>query len=281
MKISIDNILPHLAAAGIPSPRLEARMILAFVLGREADEIHGGEYELVPEQEEKLRCLVARRVSHTPLDKLLGIKDFYKYRFRVNEDVLSPRPDTEILVEAALELAWRHKLSTVLDLGSGSGCIILSVLADCPTLTGTAIDKSAPALAVARENASLLGVFSRVDFQNMSWFDTDFTAKLARRYDLIVSNPPYIPAADIPTLEEEVKAHDPLSALDGGKDGLDHYRRQAEIVPDLLSEKGFVLLEGGIGQAKDIAALFIAAGLTLVEIKKDLSGIERCIILKK
>lgn len=131
MKISIDNILPHLAAAGIPSPRLEARMILAFVLGREADEIHGGEYELVPEQEEKLRCLVARRVSHTPLDKLLGIKDFYKYRFRVNEDVLSPRPDTEILVEAALELAWRHKLSTVLDLGSGSGCIILSVLADC------------------------------------------------------------------------------------------------------------------------------------------------------
>ena len=268
MKISIDNILPHLAAAGIPSPRLEARMILAFVLGREADEIHGGEYELVPEQEEKLRCLVARRVSHTPLDKLLGIKDFYKYRFRVNEDVLSPRPDTEILVEAALELAWRHKLSTVLDLGSGSGCIILSVLADCPTLTGTAIDKSAPALAVARENASLQGVSSRVDFQNMSWFDTDFTAKLARRYDLIVSNPPYIPAADIP-------------ALDGGKDGLDHYRRQAEIVPDLLSEKGFVLLEGGIGQAKDIAALFIAAGLTLVEIKKDLSGIERCIILKK
>ncbi len=281
MKIRFDDIVSRLADTHIASPRLEARIMLAHVLNCEASEIVPGEFELPEDKALQLEKIVSARLRHHPLDKLLGAKDFYKYRFQVNEAVLSPRPDTEILVEKALELAAGRNFASLLDLGTGSGCILLSILADCPEMKGTAVDASAGALAIARKNAELLGVSERVAFMHKSWFDQDFVQNFPLKFDLVVSNPPYIPDADIAMLDEEVRAHDPLSALSGGADGYDHYRRIAEIAPELLNDNGFILLEVGINQADEVAEIFAGRQLKLVEKVRDLAGIERCVILKK
>lgn len=281
MRCGIEDLWPRLSTAGIESPRLEARIILASVLNCDSGDVCGREYELTAAQYNRLEEIVARRSRREPLDKILESKDFYKYNFKVNKDVLSPRPDTEILVEAAIKLAWQNKFSSVLDLGCGSGCIFLSILADCPAVFGCAVDVSPAALAVAAENSRHLGVSSRASFVCRSWFEEDFVSAIGRGFDMIVSNPPYIPAEDIDGLDDEVKIYDPRNALDGGVDGLKHYRRLAEVVPALLTPNGRVLLEGGINQAREIAGIFTKAGLTLEAILKDLAGIERCIILKK
>lgn len=231
--------------------------------------------------EAQLRSLLMRRCAHQPLDKLLGYRDFYKNRFTVSEAVLSPRPDTEVLVEAAIEIIKQKAFTKVLDLGTGSGCIVLSILDDCADTTAVAVDKSMVALDVARKNGDNLKLAQRIDFINASWFDEDFSQKIGSGYEVIVSNPPYIPSADIADLEEEVKAYDPLSALDGGEDGYDHYQKIAELAPELLVEGGYLFLEAGINQAEKIAEIFEEQGLALVKIIRDLAGIERCVILKK
>lgn len=274
MSLSFEEVVQTLAAAKIPSPRMEARILLEHISGNPLGRVESDE-------EKKLRNLIAARINHTPLDKLLGGRDFYKNRFLVNESVLSPRPDTEILVEAAVRLIKQHKLKRILDLGTGSGCIILSILADCPETIGVAVDKSEAALEVARKNADALGLTQRVSFVNSSWFDRDFVKALGTGLEMIVSNPPYIPSPDIASLEPEVKDHDPLSALDGGADGFDHYKKIAEATPLLLAENGYILLEVGIGQAQTIKDIFAEKGLKPVEILPDLSGTERCVILKK
>ncbi len=281
MKYSIRQLIPILSAAKIASPRLEARIILAHVLQKDSVDIGNDEYELSAEACARLQTLLKQRTAHAPLDKLLGVREFYKYRFNVNENVLSPRPDTEILVEAAIKYVFNHNFSSVLDLGTGSGCILLSILADCPSVFGTGVDASRPALNTARENAAALGLSGRCRLLCLDWFSSDFAAGVGGPFDLIVSNPPYIPSAEISALDEEVRNHDPQMALDGGKDGFDHYRRLAEIVPVLLKNEGMLLLEGGMGQAAEISKIFATRGLQPVSILKDLSGIERCIILKK
>ncbi|MBQ8465884.1 MAG: peptide chain release factor N(5)-glutamine methyltransferase [Alphaproteobacteria bacterium] len=276
-----NTLITKLAQAGISSPRMEAKLLLAFLLKKEENSIDILNAQLNQEQQNELACLLHRRINNRePLDKILGHKGFYKYDFFVNSDVLSPRPETEILLEKALSLAVKEDLS-ILDLGTGSGCILLSLLKERPLATGVGVDVSAKALDVARKNAENLAVSSQVKWLNKSWFDEDFLSFFSRPFDIIVSNPPYIADAEIKTLDKEVREYDPLPALSGGRDGLESYRRIAEVTPFLLSKEGYILLECGLGQADQVNEIFIAQGLEPFGILKDLQGIERCIILKK
>ncbi len=279
MNYSFDDIVARLATEKIPSPRLETRMMLAYITNTDASVVSPSQIVLNSEQEQQLETMLEQRLEHKPLCKILGKKSFYKYDFEVNEDVLSPRPDTEILVEAAIELGKQIETKKILDMGVGSGCILLSVLNEFPSAIGTGIDISATALEIARKNAKKLGLIDRCRFFQSSWFDERID--YGEKFDLIMSNPPYIPTGDISGLEPEVKYYDPLTALDGGIDGLRDYRRIADLAPQLLHDDGFLLLECGIGQARIIVDIFTASGLELVDIRKDLSGKDRCIILKK
>lgn len=280
MKINFNDIVTALKGE-VASPRLETRMILGHILSRESNDISSEEYELDEEQFSELRDIISKRLSKYPLDKLLGEKDFYKYRFKVSEDVLSPRPDTEVLVEAAVRLVSEQKLQTVLDMGTGSGCIILSLLAEFENLTGAAIDISEKALEIAKENARRLGISNRIKFYHQSWFNEKLEQVLGERYDMVVSNPPYIATSEIDWLERDVKDHDPRLALDGGDDGYKHYRQIAKAAYGLLKQGGYILLEGGINQAEEIRKIFENENFEHKETCMDLAGIKRCIILKK
>lgn len=282
-----ELLIKQLAAAGISSPRLEARLLLGNVLNCSADDMTSVTAELNTEQQKKLEEVINRRIiRHEPLDKILGHKEFYKYDFLVNENVLSPRPETEILLEEALRLskikttAGNNALS-VLDLGTGSGCILLSLLKENPSAHGIGVDISAAALETARKNAEQLGIEQRVKWINADWFDDNFTDYFETPFDLIVSNPPYIPEADIAGLDDEVRLYDPHWALSGGTDGYDSYHRLAEVIPNLLADGGYVLLECGQGQTARTAEIFMHNHLSLCGILKDLAGIDRCVILKK
>lgn len=259
MAISSKSIIEILSQAGISSPRLEASMLQAAA-----------------GSEEELQSFIEARLEGKPICKIIGSKGFYKHDFLVNENVLSPRPDTEILVEKALELLSGD--NTILELGVGSGCIITSILAELPTLKGVGVDISPKALEVAEKNAKLLGVNDRLTLLNKSWFDESF---LCDKFDVIISNPPYIPTEDIHTLDSAVKDYDPVLALDGGIDGLRDYRQIAKISPLLLKDSGHILLEVGINQAQDVSEIFTSQGFKLVDIIKDLNQIDRCIILQK
>ena len=265
-----DELITALINAKIPSPRLEADIIIKNVAPQYPD--------INKQQEEILRKYVERRINHEPLDKIIGKREFYKSTFLVDNNVLSPRADTEILVENALDFMPKDTDFSILDLGTGSGCIILSLLQERDKSRAIAVDISSDALNIAQKNAINLGLDKRVEFINRSWSDKNF---IDEKFDMIVSNPPYIPSAEIPDLDVEVKRYDPLTALDGGEDGLDCYRQIAIITPLLLKDNGYILLEVGYNQAEDVANIFIKQGLTLVKIVPDLSGINRCVILKK
>lgn len=271
-----SQLIQSLAAAGIESPRLEARILMAYVLGVENNALWS-ETKLDSTQQNQVNILLNRRLNHEPLDKILGHKDFYKYRFLTDSRVLSPRPDSEVLVEAAVEIIKRENLHSVLEFGVGSGCLLLSILADIENIYGVGADVSKDALCVATENAAELGVSNRVRLIEFDYFHDD----IEESFDLLISNPPYIPSGDIDGLDIEVKKHDPMLALDGGDDGLNHYRQIAKLAPRLLNLGGYVVLEVGINQADDVSQIFSAHGLKPMEIRCDLGGIKRCVILKK
>lgn len=274
------NLISSLKEAGADSPRLEAGMILSHVM-KTGQNLLSKTDEPDEAQRAEIAQIVAKRKAHFPLCKILGEKGFYKYDFLVTEDVLSPRPDTEILVEAAIADAKNLGARKILDLGTGSGCIILSILGDVDSLCGWAVDVSEKALKVALANAEKLKLDSRVKFLHASWFDEDLPDRLGTKFDLIVSNPPYIATSEIAELEPEVREHDPLGALDGGNDGLVHYRKIAELAAKIINPGGLIFLEGGLNQEQEIAEVFIKQGFSLERIVADYAGINRCIILKK
>ena len=273
------EIVQKLAANGVESPRLEARLLIAAAKQIKAEQVFS-DIALSALQAAKLEEMLQQRINHKPLDKILGHREFYKTDFKVNEDVLSPRPDTEILVEKALQYLPQNARN-ILDLGTGSGCIIESILFECHDLHGTAVDIAKKSLVLARQNAIDCGVSKRIDFICADWFKPDFLQNFTDKFELIVSNPPYIPSGEIASLAPEVKNHDPLVALDGGADGFASYRRIAELAPDLLHDGGYILLEAGYGQAEQIAEIFQAQKLTHIETAADLNGIARCVILQK
>lgn len=275
-----SEMIGKLSAAGIESPRLEAKLILAHILNCESAEI--SMYDDIPSAvQTKADALLQRRLKHEPLDKILGHRGFYKYDFLTDKRVLSPRPESELLVEEALNLLAPETECNILDLGTGSGCLLASILAQRPCCRGIGIDISADALEVARQNIARLNLQARMDLQQADWFAADFITALAKKFSLIVSNPPYIPTKDIAELAPEVRDYDPLPALDGGEDGMDSYARIAEIAPKLLLNGGYILLEAGYGQAAAIADLFLQQKFSLIKIADDLSGIQRCVIMQK
>ncbi len=271
-----NQIVQKLSLANIPSPRLETRILFSYVV----DNQNLGclpTQELTDYQKNILEQLIKRRLDHEPLDKIIGQRDFYKYNFIVNKNVLTPRPDSEILVEAAADLIKQYQLSTILDLGVGSGCLLLSLLADFPNLYGMGVDISSSALKVAQENACRLNVAQRVKLWVFDYLKDD----LNQHFDLIIANPPYIPTEEINKLDPEVKNYDPWQALDGGIDGLKYYRYLSKNAQNWLIKNGYLVLEVGFGQADEVKAIFTAKNWQHIKTLKDLNGINRCIILKK
>ncbi|MEK6733557.1 MAG: peptide chain release factor N(5)-glutamine methyltransferase, partial [Pseudomonadota bacterium] len=226
---------------------------------------------------EKFQQLIQRRLNNEPVAKIIGKKSFWKSDFLVNNFVLDPRPDTEIIIEAALT-AFPDKDTPLefLDLGTGSGCIILSLLQEFPNAIAVAIDISEDALNIAKANAKSHLLENRVSFLKQNWADS-----LNKKFDLIVSNPPYIPSKDIENLSDDVKNYDPMLALDGGIDGLEPYHYLAKQLVNLLKKDSFAILEFGQGQAPYIKYIFEQNGYKTHKILKDLNNIERAIIIKK
>ena len=275
-----EKTIRKLSKGGIDSPRLEARLLIADILKISANEI-GISTQLSKDLESKLEENIIQRIAGKPLDKIVGHKGFYKFEFKVSEDVLSPRPETEILVENALKIIKENEFKKVVDLGLGSGCILLSLLKEIKDLQGVGADASSKALEIAKENAKALGVDQRCLFLNKSWFDEDFFEVLGKDFDMIVSNPPYIKTDDIKTLDVGVQKYDPKIALDGGADGLKDYLKIAEIAPKILKKGGYILLEVGSGQALDVQKIFEQNDLTHISTLKDYAGIERVVVLKR
>ena len=269
--------------AQLDSPRLDAEVLLAHVLNQPERIYLYVHFDQPLEQSElaAYRECIKRRVQHEPVAYITGHRDFMGLDFKVTKDTLIPRPDTEILVEAMLQrLPAAGENSTLADIGTGTGAICLSLLNYLPKLRAMAVDISPGALAVAQENSVSLGLSQRVEF-----LQGDLLAPLKAKGELlntIVSNPPYIPKADIATLASDVKAYEPMGALDGGEDGLDFYRRLLAESGDLLKDGGFLAMEVGIHQARQLEAL--AKDMSQwgkCEILRDLAGIERVVILWK
>lgn len=277
----IDNSLAFLKEKGIEISRFELKILLAAALGIEPADLPFYTADVNEAAANKFEKMVARRAEGCPVDKIIGLRGFYKYDFIVNEDVLSPRPETEIMVEKALILLKDTPFPHLLEFGIGSGCVLLSVLKELTNSRGIGIDVSAHALTVAAQNAECLCVQNRLELKNMSWFDSAADKLGDDSFDIIFSNPPYIPSAEIPLLDKEVRAFDPITALDGGADGLKDYGRLSALAARLLKKGGFLLFEIGEGQADAVVSLAQQQGLFLYERVKDLAQTERCIILKK
>lgn len=261
--------MQKLKEAEIGEAQLDARLLLEEVCGTDHNTLlcHG-DREVSEAEEEKYRRALEQRAVHVPLQHLLGYQDFMGLRFQVNEYVLIPRQDTEILVEEAMR--YLHDGMRILDLCTGSGCILLSLLHYSNDCEGVGVDISQEALQVAVQNAELLGI--RADF-----LKSDLYEKVTGKFDLLVSNPPYIERAIIPTLMEEVREYDPYIALDGGEDGLDFYRRIIGGAQDYLKRGGQILMEIGSGQAKAVSELLREAGFKEIDVCRDFAGLDRVV----
>jgi release factor glutamine methyltransferase len=268
-----------LAAAGIDNVRFEARLLLAHAAGLSAEQLIARGAEPAPAAvAERLRALTARRVLREPMAYILGEREFWGLPFKVSPAVLVPRPDSETLIEAALALMPdRQRPWRILDLGLGSGCLLLTLLREYPAASGVGLELSEEALAVAQANAEALAVDARARLILGDWQQPDWQQRLGGPFDLLVSNPPYIEAGAIERLMPEVARFEPRLALDGGPDGLAAYRNIATAAPALMAPGGRVLVESGEGQVTEISRIFASAGLALEAPWRDLAGIDRVV----
>ncbi len=264
------------AEAGVESAALDARLLAADAL-QVAPTSLLAEPEAPVGQDGAMRLVAhaRRRLAREPVARILGQAEFWGLPFRLSPETLAPRPDTETVVEAALDAVRTGSGSpNILDLGTGTGCILLALLSELTGVFGLATDRSPGALATARTNAELNGLGKRAAFVASNWADA-----VEGRFDLIVSNPPYIRAAEIPSLEPEVSRFDPLGALDGGSDGLDAYRAILADVRRLLAPGGRLVLEVGHDQAGSVRALAASHDFAVESVRQDLSGQARAIVL--
>lgn len=262
-----------LKEGGIDTPDLDARFFLTAISGVSDMDIYtDSRRELTLDDMQKIELWVERRLAGEPVSKILGWNEFWGLPFKVTKDVLDPRPDTETLVESVLKSYGDTPPRKILDFGTGSGCILISLLHEWQESIGMAVDISEKALAVAKENAEINNVADRITFIHSDWDE-----KLDESFDLIVSNPPYIPNPDIESLAIEVKNHDPILALDGGIDGMDSYKKIFLKIFSLLTPCGKAFFEIGIGQEKNIVRLVEESGLSVKRIIPDLAGIPRVV----
>lgn len=264
----------RLKDAGIDQPSIDARLMLEVAANVTRTEIVTDPYrELTTEQQATLEEYLSRRARREPVSQIIGRKGFWKILLQVNKNVLTPRPETEVIVDEVLKAFPEQMPFSMLDLGVGSGTILLAVLAERPAAKGLGVDASAEALAVARDNAASLDLNNRAALMHGDW-----TAGLGDGgFDVVVSNPPYIPTAVIDTLEPEVRDHEPRLALDGGDDGLDAYRLLAPEILRVLKPGGMFAVEIGHDQSKAVEALFKTAGAQQVKTIKDLSTHDRVV----
>ena len=274
-----DSLLKQAKAllSDVETPALDARLLLQHVTGQShTDLVAEPDLQISETHAEEFLALVKRRLLNEPVTRILGRREFYGRDFIVTPDVLDPRADTEVLIETALALMPEGEPLHILDLGTGSGIIAVTLLAERKAASGAAVDVSEAALAIARRNAEALNIFERLTFINSSWFDG-----VTGTFDAILSNPPYIEASTISRLEEDVRNYDPHLALDGGADGLACYRAIALGASEHLKQDGFVALEIGAGQASDVEAICATNHLHLVSQHLDLGGHIRCLVFRR
>ncbi len=281
LRDAVESATRQLAEAGLEEPRREARAMIYGLLG-------GGPELLLADPERQLSeaesCSISaalqRRLRREPLSRILGRREFWSLEFQVDPSTLDPRPDSETLVEAVL--AWigprRGEALQILDLGCGSGCLLLALLSELPQARGLGIDLASGAVAASARNAGYLGLAGRTEFREGSWLDRPAVEAVPAAWDIIVSNPPYVPSGDIAGLAPEVADYDPPLALDGGRDGLDAYRRLIPQSAVVLDEGGLLALEVGAGQAVAVSSLLRTSGFLTIWTARDLSGIERCVL---
>jgi len=262
----------------IDDPALEARMIVEhYSATLRSDSIIQPDMQLASDTVATIDAALSRRLAQEPVHRIFGAREFYGLRLALSPETLEPRPDTETLVDLVLPVARRFVASKgacrILDLGAGAGAIALALLGQIAEARAVATDISAGALATVGANAAALGLASRLETVESNWFDA-----VRGRFDVIVSNPPYIPSGEIATLQPEVRLFDPLLALDGGRDGLDAYRVIASGAIEHLSPHGRVAVEIGAGQRTDVEALFASTGFDLIEARRDLGGHERALL---
>jgi release factor glutamine methyltransferase len=279
---AVDSVLgavaEALAVAGFDEPRRRARRLVGAALGLSAAEMLSGLDRVITEGEaERLAEWLRRTLAHEPLSRILGLREFWGLEFALSADTLDPRPETETVVEAVLaRLPERSRPYRFLDLGSGSGCLLLALLSEFPAAFGIGVDRAVGAAVAARGNAERLGLGERARFVVGDW-----TASLTGEFDAIVANPPYIARPDIPRLPREVRDFDPPLALDGFADGLDAYRAIAADLPKLMKPEGLFACEVGQGQDAAVGALLAARGLAVEATVPDLAGIARCVVARR
>jgi release factor glutamine methyltransferase len=275
---TVAEAAARLTAGGIAEPQREARLILALAMGADQAVVLGyPERVLDGITQARLEQLVSRRLKHEPFSRLKGMREFWSLEFTLSPETLDPRPDSETLIEGALaHLPNRHAPLRVLDFGTGTGCLLLALLSELPNATGLGIDVLPGAVETARRNAERLGLSSRARFDVQDW-----RREITGKADVILANPPYIRSEDIRSLGPEVAAFEPLVALDGGRDGLDAYRVLAPILLTVLIQGGLACIELGLGQAESVVRLLVESGVKINEIRRDLSGIERCLIARR
>jgi len=261
----------RLATAGVDNPRLDARLLLARAAGLSQAALLADPNR--PVDPDSYEVLLARRLAREPVAYILGTQEFWSLPFLVSPSTLIPRADSETVVEAAL--AAQPAPRRVLDLGTGTGCLLLAVLHERPGAWGLGVDRAPDAAILARANAIALGLTSRAAVLVGDW-----AAALAGTFDLILSNPPYVASAEMATLQPEVGRWEPCRALDGGADGLDAYRALAAVLPGLLAADGVAVLEVGAGQATAVESMARGAGLHHSGSRRDLPGIERALVLR-
>ena len=269
----VSRAADRLSAAKIESPRREARLLLAYATGKTVEWIVAHNDEKT-EELPKFENALGRREAREPLSHILGEREFWSLPFQVNASVLDPRPDSEIIVSSVLAYYLEtDRPLKIADLGTGTGCLLLSILHERPTAEGIGVDISESALSTARGNASILGLSARATFVQSDW-----DSELDGTFDVVLSNPPYIPTAEIGSLAPEIARYEPRCAIDGGADGLVAYRRIADALPQLLEPNGLVALEIGQGQDSSVPKILRDSGIQIVSLEKDLAGIPRCVL---
>ena len=273
-----------LEQSGIREAGLDAWLLLEYITGKSrAYYFAHGDEGVTEETACRYQELIRKRAEHIPLQHLTHQAFFMGYEFYVNEDVLVPRQDTETLMEAALELLKGNKAPRILDMGTGSGCLITSLMLEVPEASGTGVDLSEKALEVAIRNARALGTADRTKFVKSDLFSAEYfskkdNAEKVTGYDMLISNPPYIPSGEIEGLMEEVRLHDPRMALDGMEDGLYFYREITRQAMNHIRPGGWLLYEIGCEQGKDVKELLEKEGFIKTEIRQDLCGLDRVVL---
>ena len=276
----LESLSVVLQQAGMANAKGDARCILGLVLGRDEPVLpHEIISSWTPDHHHQMEALCQRRQIGEPISRMRGWREFWSMRFDLSPATLDPRPDSETVVAAATEWARDHRPATrILDLGTGTGCLLLACLAELPQATGIGIDISTEAVSVAIANANRHELGGRAQF-----YQADFAADLTLhgKFDMILSNPPYIPSAFIEALHADVRHFDPLAALDGGFDGLDCWRIICPQIAKLLTDRGAAFVEIGAGQRKAVCKLGASNNLQLARSFVDLSDLERCLQFQK